>query len=177
VDVLVAAGYQVHIASPEGSNRPLCCGRTYLSVGDVDKAREEAKRTMAAVMPYVNRGLPIVGLEPSCLLTMRDEFLSLLPGDEANQLADNAFLLDEFLENECAAGRARLDLEAMPGESVLLHGHCHQKAFNVLSATEKLLRRIPEVEIRTVQSTCCGMAGAFGYQAENYDTSMAIGEL
>lgn len=177
VDVLVAAGYQVHIATPEGSNRPLCCGRTYLAVGDVDKAREEAKRTMAAVMPYVNRRVPVVGLEPSCLLTMRDEFLSLLPGDDANRLADNAFLFDEFLENECAAGRAQLDLEAMPGEPVLLHGHCHQKAFNVLSATEKLLRRIPGIEIETVQSTCCGMAGAFGYQTENYETSMAIGEL
>ncbi|MES1924557.1 FAD-linked oxidase C-terminal domain-containing protein [Salinisphaera sp. T31B1] len=177
VDVLVAAGYQVHIAAPADSNRPLCCGRTYLAVGDVDKAREEAGRTLAAVMPYVRRGVPVVGLEPSCLLTMRDEFRSLLPGDEAETLAEHALLFEEFLERECAAGRARLKLKPMPGGRVLLHGHCHQKAFGVLSATEKLLKRIPEAEIETISSTCCGMAGAFGYQAEHYDTSMAIGEL
>ena len=177
VDVLVAAGYQVHMAQPENGGRPLCCGRTYLASGDTDNARAEAQRTMAAVMPHVRRGVPVVGLEPSCLLTMRDEFRSLLPGPDADRLADNALLFEEFLERECAAERAQLELNGLNGERVLLHGHCHQKAFNAVSDIERLLRRIPDAKVETIASTCCGMAGAFGYQAENYDTSMAIGEL
>lgn len=177
VAVLTAAGYRVHLAAPEDGGRPLCCGRTYLAVGDVDNARLEARRTLAALMPFVTRGVPVVGLEPSCLLTMRDEFHSLLPGEQAMKLADQALLFEEFLERECDAGRAALELRPMAGRRVLLHGHCHQKAAGVLSATEKLLRRIPEAKVDTIASTCCGMAGAFGYQAEHYETSMAIGEL
>ena len=128
-------------------------------------------------MPYVERGVPVVGLEPSCLLTLRDEFHSLLPGPDAARLADNALLFEEFLERECAAERAVLELESLAGKRVLLHGHCHQKAFNAVSDVERLLKRIPDAQVETIASTCCGMAGAFGYQAENYDTSMAIGEL
>jgi FAD/FMN-containing dehydrogenase/Fe-S oxidoreductase len=116
IEVLVAAGYRVHMAQPENGGRPLCCGRTYLSTGDTDNARAEAKRTMAALMPYVERGVPVVGLEPSCLLTLRDEFHSLLPGPDAARLADNALLFEEFLERECAAERAMLELESLGGE-------------------------------------------------------------
>ncbi|GAB3677414.1 FAD-binding and (Fe-S)-binding domain-containing protein [Salinisphaera aquimarina] len=175
--VLSAAGYQVHIASPEDGGRPLCCGRTYLAVGDTDKARDEAQRTLRAVAPYVARGVPVVGLEPSCLLTMRDEFRSLLPGKPAEELAANALLFEEFIQREHDAQRLQLELTPMPGQRALVHGHCHQKAFGVFSSVEKTLRLIPELEVETINSTCCGMAGAFGYQAEHYDTSMAIGEL
>lgn len=176
VRVLNAAGYQVHMAQPEGGGRPLCCGRTYLAVGDTDNARIEARRTLAAVAPFIARGVPVVGLEPSCLLTLRDEFKSLLPG-EADRLGDNAFLFEEFIQREQAAGRFKLDLEPMPGRRALVHGHCHQKAFNAFAGVSDTLRLIPELTVETITSTCCGMAGAFGYQAEHYETSMAIGEL
>lgn len=177
VTVLTAAGYRVHMATAEDGGRPLCCGRTYLAVGDTQKAREEARRSMQAVADYVARGVPVVGLEPSCLLTMRDEFRSLLPGEQAKKLAANALLFEEFILREHDAGRLKLALNAMPGQHVLVHGHCHQKAFGVFSSVEKTLGLIPELEVETLTSTCCGMAGAFGYQREHYDTSMQIGEL
>lgn len=173
--VLAAAGYQVHVAAP-ATGRPLCCGRTYLAVGDTDNARAEARRTLTALAPFIARGVPVVGLEPSCLLTLRDEFQSLLPG-EAEALVDNAFLFEEFLQRENEAGRLKLDLAAMPGRRALVHGHCHQKAFNAFSCVSEVLSLIPELQVDTISSTCCGMAGAFGYQAEQYETSMAIGEL
>ena len=178
VDVLCAAGYEVIVPKPQSNpGQALCCGRTYLSVGEVDKARSEARRTVEALLPYVNAGVPVVGLEPSCLLTLRDEFLSLLPGEETGRLADNAFLLEEFLAREQDAGRLTLPLEPQTGRRALLHGHCHQKAFDAVAPVEKVLGLVPDLEIETIQSTCCGMAGAFGYQQENYEVSMQIGEL
>ncbi len=177
VRVLTAGGYQVHVATPETGHQPLCCGRTYLAVGDIDKSRAQAARTFSAVAPYLDRGLSVIGLEPSCLLTLRDEFHSLLPGQEAQKLAAHALLFEEFIEREHQAGRLQLDLDAMSGQRALVHGHCHQKAFGVVSSIETTLRLIPELTVATISSTCCGMAGAFGYQAEHYATSMAIGEL
>jgi FAD/FMN-containing dehydrogenase/Fe-S oxidoreductase len=178
VKVLAAAGYSVVIpGSADGSRRPLCCGRTYLSTGQVDEARVEARRTLQALLPLVREGVPVVGLEPSCLLTLRDEFLSLLPGAEAQELAAQAFLLEEFLVRELDADRLELPLRPQPGQRALLHGHCHQKAFDAVTPIQRVLGLIPELEVEVIQGTCCGMAGAFGYQAEHYDVSMKIGEL
>ncbi|MEX0730151.1 MAG: FAD-linked oxidase C-terminal domain-containing protein [Aquisalimonadaceae bacterium] len=178
VDVLCAAGYEVIVPQArENGDQALCCGRTYLSVGDVDRAKAEARRTLSALLPYVRDGVPVVGLEPSCLLTLRDEFLSMLPGDESRQLADNAFLLEEFLARELDAGRLKLELEPQQGRKALLHGHCHQKAFDAIGAVEKVLALVPALQVETITATCCGMAGAFGYQQENFDVSMKIGEL
>ncbi len=173
IRVLQAAGYRVHAADPVEGSRPLCCGRTFLSAGLVDEARAEAKRVLDALNPWVAHGVPIIGLEPSCLLTLRDEYGVLLPGTEA--LAKNSFLLEEFLANESNAGRLELKLKPVASEA-LLHGHCHQKAFAVMGAVEQVLGLIPQLKVRTVESSCCGMAGSFGYEAEHYDISMKMGE-
>jgi Fe-S oxidoreductase len=174
--VLLAGGYRVHLIAATGGGRPLCCGRTYLSVGRVEAARAEARRMLDALAPYVARGVPVVGLEPSCLLTLRDEFAGLLPGPETEALAGRALLFEEFLAAEQAAGRLNLDLKPLGAKCALLHGHCHQKAFAAMGAVEATLRLVPGLEVETVQSSCCGMAGAFGYGAETYEASMKMGE-
>jgi Fe-S oxidoreductase len=173
--VLDAAGYDVVFArAPDG--RPLCCGRTYLAAGALDGARAEARRTIAALHPYVARGVPIVGLEPSCLLTLRDEFLALMPGAQTRAVADGALLFEEFVAREAAAGRWALAFEALPERVAFLHGHCHQKAFGAMPAVVSVLRLVPDLEVRTIASSCCGMAGSFGYEREHYEVSLAMAE-
>jgi len=165
VRVLQAAGYGIR--SPAASGRPLCCGRTYLSAGMLDRARAEARRTLAALAGDA----PIVGLEPSCLLTLRDEFTSLLPGPDSRALAERAMLLSEFLARE----QPDLALHPVAGRAHV-HGQCHQKAFGAFPDALATLRRIPGLEVSPIASSCCGMAGAFGYQAETQDTSRAMAE-
>jgi Fe-S oxidoreductase len=174
--VLTRAGYRVVSPDPV-RGRPLCCGRTFLAAGLVDEARVEAQRMVDALAPHVAAGAPIVGLEPSCLLTLRDEYPALLPGAVAKALAAHAQLFEEFVDTERAAGRFRLALAPMPGRTALLHGHCHQKAFATVAAAVKALQLIPELEVETFDSTCCGMAGSFGYEAEHHAMSLQIGEL
>jgi len=175
--VLQAAGYTVHVPRAMDNGRPLCCGRTFFAGGLVDEARIEARRMLAALMPYIERGVPVVGLEPSCLLGLRDEFISMLPGTETAELALNALLFEEFIAREVEAGRLTLNLKPLPQKKALLHGHCHQKAFAVMPAVEKALALIPELKVEVVESSCCGMAGSFGFDAEHYDVSMKMGEL
>ncbi|MGO4810406.1 FAD-binding and (Fe-S)-binding domain-containing protein [Cupriavidus sp. 2MCAB6] len=174
--VLEAAGYTVHFNTREGE-RPLCCGRTFLAAGLVDQAREEARRLLDAVKPYVDRNIPIVGLEPSCLLSLRDEFLNYGYGDEARKLAAQAFLFEEFLVREKTAGRLALDLDALQTGEALVHGHCHQKAFDAFTPVQTVLGWIPGLKVSPVDSSCCGMAGSFGYEAEHYEASKAMAEL
>ncbi len=175
--VLTAAGYRVVVPKPKDGGRPLCCGRTFLNAGLVDEARLEARRVIETLAPYVKRGIPIVGLEPSCLLSLRDEFAALLPGTETAELAGRALLFEEFLAAESKAGRLNLPLKALDRRRLLLHGHCHQKAFGLISSVEEVLRLIPDADVELVDSGCCGMAGSFGYEAEHYDTSMKMAEL
>ena len=175
--VLEAAGYRVHIPKPVDNKRPLCCGRTFLSAGLTDQAKEEMTRTLETLKPFVDKGLPIIGLEPSCLLTLRDEFISLLPGEDTKKLSESAMLFEEFLAREHHRGKLKLDLKTISNKKALLHGHCHQKAFGVMSDVQTVLSLIPELHVETIDSGCCGMAGAFGYDAEHYDTSKAMGEL
>jgi Fe-S oxidoreductase len=156
--------------------RPLCCGRTFLSVGLVDEARLEARRTLDAVLPFAGRGVPIIGLEPSCLFTFRDEMTALGLGVDAEAVSKSAVLFEEFLAAEAAAGRLKLSFNPTP-RTALLHGHCHQKAFGAMGAVEKTLRLVPGLSVTTIESSCCGMAGAFGYQAETADVSVAMAEL
>jgi Fe-S oxidoreductase len=174
--VLEAAGYTVHLAGAADGDRPLCCGRTFLASGLVDEAKTEARRTLAALKPYVERGIPIIGLEPSCILGLRDEFLSMLLGEDASKLATQAMLFEEFLAREQAAGRLDLKLKALPEKQALLHGHCHQKAFAAMPAVERVLKLVPGLDVKTVESSCCGMAGSFGYEASHYDVSMQMAE-
>jgi Fe-S oxidoreductase len=175
--VLVAGGYRVHLPRAADGLRALCCGRTFLSVGRVEEARAEAKRTLTVLAPFAARGVPIVGLEPSCLLSFRDEVPALVAAPAAQAVAAQAFLFEEFLARESKAGRLPLPLGALPEKSALLHGHCHQKAFAAMGATETVLRLVPELAVSTVETSCCGMAGAFGYQAETIDASLAMAEL
>jgi len=161
--VLEAAGYRVH--APPG----LCCGRTFLSAGLVDEAKKEARKMVEALTPCVAKGVPIVGLEPSCLFSLRDEF-SVMAG--VGDRLKSAQLLEEFL----AQKPGKLKFRATE-QQVLLHGHCHQKAFDVMPAVEKVLGMVPGLKVATVQTSCCGMAGSFGYEAEHYEVSMKMAEL
>lgn len=175
--VLTAAGYRVHLAAPvDGSTRPLCCGRTYLGVGNVEAARAEMTRSLAALEPFFARGVPLVGLEPSCLFSFRDEALAMLPGAQSKRAAAHALLFEEFIAREAKAGRFKPGLKPATAKA-MLHGHCHQKAFGAMGAVEEAMRLIPDLKLEKIESSCCGMAGAFGYQAETVDVSLAMGEL
>jgi FAD/FMN-containing dehydrogenase/Fe-S oxidoreductase len=179
--VLGAAGYRVHVARAAVDDaepaRPLCCGRTYLAAGRVEEARREAQRMLAALGGFVECGTPIVGLEPACLLSLRDEFLVLGLGDAAEHLSARAFLFEEFLAAEQHGGRLTLPLRALPQSRALLHGHCHQKAFDAVAPAKAVLELIPELRVHVIESSCCGMAGTFGFDAAHYDVSMRMAEL
>jgi FAD/FMN-containing dehydrogenase/Fe-S oxidoreductase len=175
--VLVGAGYRVHLPKPmNGSTRPLCCGRTFLSAGLVNEARAELARTVAALLPFAKRGVSIVGLEPSCLFTFRDELQSIAPGADAKLLAEKAMLFEEFIAKEMDAGRFTPAMAPI-AQKALLHGHCHQKSFDVMGPVQKVLRAVPGLNVELIQSSCCGMAGSFGYQSETIDVSLAMAEL
>ena len=175
--MLTAAGYGVHLpAPPEGNRRPLCCGRTFLAVGLVDEARREAERCVAVFAPLLARGIAIVGLEPSCILGFRDEIPALVKSDDARFLAANALLLEEFLAWEAEQGTLELALKPV-AKRALLHGHCHQKSFGAMAAVERVLKLVPELSVETVESSCCGMACAFGYGADTIDVSLKMAEL
>ncbi len=175
--VLAAAGRRVRVARPPGGGRPICCGRPFLAAGLVEEARAELRRALAALRPFLARGVPVVGLEPSCLLSLRDELGALLPGGEADALAEGAVLFEEYLAAEQGAGRLDLELRPQTGARALVHGHCHQKAFGAMGAVEAALRLVPGLEVEVVEAGCCGMAGAFGYEAEHYEMSMRMAEL
>jgi Fe-S oxidoreductase len=156
--------------------RPLCCGRTFLAAGLVDEAKAEARRLIAALLPLAKRGAPIIGLEPSCLLTLKDEMQGMGLGAEAALIGEQARLFETFLAEESAAGRISGSIAKSDG-TVLLHGHCHQKSFGAFDAVSRVLKFVDGLKVETVESSCCGMAGAFGYRADTYETSIAMGEL
>jgi FAD/FMN-containing dehydrogenase/Fe-S oxidoreductase len=177
LEVLVAAGCGVHLpGAADGSARPLCCGRTFLAVGLVDEARREAERCVAALAPYIGRGIAVIGLEPSCVLGFRDEIPALIKSSDAALLAGNTLLLEEYLERAARDGALNLPLKPL-ARRALLHGHCHQKSFAVMPAVEATLKLIPELAVETIDSSCCGMAGSFGYGADTIDVSLKMAEL
>ncbi|HYT96223.1 MAG TPA: FAD-linked oxidase C-terminal domain-containing protein [Casimicrobiaceae bacterium] len=179
--VLRAAGYCVHVArapaADDRRSRPLCCGRTYLAAGMVDEAKREARRMLAALAPFAARATPIVGLEPACLLSLRDEYAVMGLGDGAKALSENAFLIEEFLARQGASRRLASVLRRLPEKHALLHGHCHQKAFDAVTPAKHVLALIPELSVQIIESSCCGMAGTFGFDASHYDVSMRMAEL
>jgi len=178
--VLQAAGYTAHVAIKKvADGKHLCCGRTYLASGMVDEAKAKAKELVAALLPFAERGIAIVGLEPSCLLTMRDEMLVMGLGEAAQTISDQALLFEEFLAREAAAGKLdQLKARLQPVEqAILLHGHCHQKAFGAVSPIIDVLKLIPGAKPELIESSCCGMAGSFGYEASHYEVSMQMAEL
>jgi len=176
MSVLAAGGYRVHAAQPkDGSKRPLCCGRTFLSAGKVDEARQEMQRSLDALAPFAKRGVPIVGLEPSCLFTFRDEMPALMKGEGVAEVAGQTLLFEEFLAREIKNG-VMFPFKRLPKQA-LLHGHCHQKAFAAMGAVESVLRAVPDLKVETIESSCCGMAGSFGYKADTIDVSLKMGEM
>ncbi|MFK7753762.1 MAG: FAD-binding and (Fe-S)-binding domain-containing protein, partial [Sedimentitalea sp.] len=175
VNVLNAAGTTIHVAAASKGERPLCCGRTFLSVGLIDQARAEAKRLLDALLPYAEQGVPIIGLEPSCLLTLRDELPALLPGKDSETLAKHARMLEEYIADQQDTPNFKPALTS-PAPKVLLHGHCHQKAMGVMSSIEHTLSLLPDTKVETIETSCCGMAGAFGYGTDTAQVSRQMGE-
>jgi Fe-S oxidoreductase len=172
--VLKKAGYTLYLVRKDRGGH--CCGRTFLAAGMVGKAREKLADLLKDVLPLARAGVPIVGLEPSCLLTLRDEALAMGFGEMARIVSGQALLLEEFLAREAKAGRFTLALKPAPAP-ILLHGHCHQKAFGAVAPILDVLRLIPGAEPQLIETSCCGMAGSFGYDADHYDVSMQMAEL
>ena len=180
--VLQAAGYSVHIASkdaPSGSQGHLCCGRTFLANGMVEQARQQAHELVNALLPFAQKGIAIVGLEPSCLLTLRDEALVLGLGASAELVSQHAVLFEEFLATENKAGKLDVLQQNLKSaeKDILLHGHCHQKAFGLMPSVLDVIKLIPKANPQLIESSCCGMAGSFGYEASHHDVSMQMAEL
>jgi Fe-S oxidoreductase len=183
--VLKAAGYRVHIPNKNSSkakatentcSKEFCCGRTYLASGMVDKAKETLGELVDHLAPYADKNIPIIGLEPSCLFTLKDEALVMGFGDKAISVSKQAQLLEEFLASEAKAGTLKLNLKEA-SKPVLFHGHCHQKAFAAATPAMELLKLIPKAEPKLIESSCCGMAGSFGYEAEHIEVSKQMAEL
>ena len=175
VRVLQAAGHAVHVAD-RGTGGALCCGRTYLAAGMPERAKAKARALLETLLPFAERGIAVVGLEPSCLLTMRDEMLVMGLGPQAETLAAHALLFEEFIVREARAGRFALPLKAA-SQAFLVHGHCHQKAFGAMPPVLEALQLIPGARPALIESSCCGMAGSFGYEARHHAVSMQMAEL
>ena len=169
--VLAAAGYQVRSASP-AYQRPLCCGRTWLTSGMVERARSEMQRLVDALYPMAKQGIPVVGLEPSCVLGLKDELPGLLNNEQARVVSQQVMLFEEFLTTH----PLNFALKPLPGNA-LLHGHCHQKALDKMGHVEQLLGTVPALNVTTIDSACCGMAGAFGYDKDHYGISMKMASV
>jgi len=171
VKLLQAAGYEVIV-----EERRACCGRPMLSKGLVDAARKVAKRNVSVLAPYARRGIPIIGAEPSCILTLRDEYKDLLPNDpDVEALATHSYMIDEYLASLDGTGDLGIAWRESTGPEVFFHGHCHQKALIGVGPSIAILEASG---CRPTESGagCCGMAGSFGYEAEHYDVSRKIGE-
>ncbi len=179
--VLSAAGYNVTIlqalADDKEPHRALCCGRTYLSLGQVEAARYEAQRMHKALRPALAAGVPIVGLEPSCILSLRDDHLKLGLGEDAVVLSKQVYLLEEFIAREHDRKRFTLEFKPLPRGKTLVHGHCHQKAVGAMKSLRKVLRLIPEFEFEFIEASCCGMAGSFGLETEHAAISKQMAEI
>ncbi len=170
VEVLEAAGYSVELV--DGG----CCGRPMISKGLLSQAREQANANIDALHAYAERGIPIVGCEPSCLLTLRDEYPEFIADHRAQTVAENSFLIDEFLAQAHSAGKLDLQFSEL-GKQVMFHGHCHQKAITGAGDAMFMLNLPPGYQAELINAGCCGMAGSFGFEKEHYDISMQIGGL
>jgi Fe-S oxidoreductase len=186
--VLKAAGYRVHIpqkrlnkesskvdSTPNTCSKEFCCGRTYLAAGMVDKAKVSLDELVDHLAPFAEKDIPIIGLEPSCLFTLKDEALVMGFGERAVTVSKHVKLLEEFLASEAKSGKLHLQLKPA-SRPVLFHGHCHQKSFAAVTPAMELLKLIPNAEPRLIESSCCGMAGSFGYEAEHIEVSKQMAE-
>jgi Fe-S oxidoreductase len=171
VRLLEAAGFDVIV-----EERRACCGRPMLSKGLIGDARKVARKNVQVLAPYALRGIPIVGTEPSCILTLRDEYLDLLPGDpEVEAVAGQAVMIDELLARLAAVGDLGITWKDGPRPEVFFHGHCHQKALIGMAPSMAILAAAGCTATES-GAGCCGMAGSFGYETEHYEVSRKIGE-
>lgn len=183
IAVLERAGYRVIPArtnhNTAEAERPLCCGRTHIANGLLDQARVEAGRMLSVLLPHVEAGRQIIGLEPVCLLAIRDDYLFLGLGEAAAKVSRQAILFEEFIVREQAANRFKLAFKAVDthGQPLLVHGHCHQKAVGAMKSMRKLLKAIPGLDFTLIEASCCGMAGSFGIEREHAELSMQMAEL
>jgi Fe-S oxidoreductase len=179
LSLLQQSGYAIHVAQPnqdDHQQNPFCCGRTYLAAGMVHEAKERVTALVNHLAPYAQAGIAVVGLEPSCLFTLRDEALQMGLGPKAELVSQQAQLLEEFLAKEHKANRFTPQFKEST-KPILLHGHCHQKAFAAVSPALELLRLIPNANPQLIESSCCGMAGSFGYEVEHIEASKEMAEL
>lgn len=175
--LFAAAGYRVEPLVSGTGARPLCCGRTYLSVGDIDRAKREAERCLSAAATALQDGAEaVIGLEPSCLFSFRDEYEVLFSDSDRMATAGKLMLAEEFIAGRKQAGAFSPPLHSLPEKHALVHGHCHQKAFGVMPAVLDALSLVPELQSDVIASSCCGMAGSFGYKDATYDVSMQMAE-
>lgn len=173
VNVLKAAGYTPFAPIPKSNkNSEICCGKTHLSVGNVDLARVTATQLVETYLPYASVGIPIVGLEPSCLFTIKDEIPMLLQSDDADLVAKHVMTFEEIL----MANASEIRFKPRKAKA-LLHGHCHQKAFDAMGPVEQILSHVDGLEVEPIATSCCGMAGDFGYAADTFDYSIQMAEL
>ncbi|MES9929178.1 MAG: (Fe-S)-binding protein [Candidatus Thiodiazotropha sp. 6PDIVS] len=181
IEVLNAAGIQVRLIGGRGEeagSSTLCCGRTYLSQGRVDEARKQAEQLLDVLLPYAEKGVPIIGLEPSCLLTLRDEYSALGLGNAAKIVADQALLFEEYLAKELSSGKVKLpwNTDSSDIDKILVHGHCHQKAVGAMKSMRKVLKQVPGLKFEMMEVACCGMAGSFGIEAEHAEMAKGMAE-
>ena len=169
VELLEAAGFRVELANVG------CCGRPMISKGLLREAAAQARNIVDLLHDYASRGIPIVGCEPSCLLTLRDEYPEFLKDEKARIVAESSYLIDEFLSMLQDKGELELEFQDLP-KKVLFHGHCHQKSLVGTGSSMRALRLPPGYQVELINSGCCGMAGSFGFEKEHYDISMKIGE-
>ena len=168
VELLEAAGYRVQLANAR------CCGRPMISKGLLDEAAAYARYNVDLLYGFAEQGVPIIGCEPSCLLTFRDEYPEFCRDDRARKVAENSYMIDEFLAMQQEKGELDLEFSDLP-KKVLFHGHCHQKSLVGTASSLTALRLPPGYEVELINSGCCGMAGSFGFEKEHYDVSMTIG--
>ena len=177
--VLNAAGYSVITLHPRSfeSKVALDSGRSLFSQGYIERAEEQANNLLSALRPHIALNRKVVGLEPSALLMLRDEYLMMNLGEEAVSLAKNTLLFEEFIAREKMAGRFKVEFEALKKwPEVLVHGHCHQKAVGAMKSMRKVLKLIPDLPFTFIESSCCGMAGSYGLEAEHTESSVAMAE-
>ncbi|HEX7927710.1 MAG TPA: FAD-linked oxidase C-terminal domain-containing protein [bacterium] len=170
VEILERAGYRVVLVDKK------CCGRPIISKGLLDQGRANATHNIEQLKPYAKQGVPIIGVEPSCILTLKEDYRDLVPGPDADVVASQVRTIDEFLAELTKQGKLPYAPANGHAREYLLHGHCHQKSLVGTAPTLAVLRGIPGAKVSEIDSGCCGMAGGFGYEKEHYEVSIAIGE-
>ena len=171
IETLNRLGYKLHLIYTES-------GRAFISKGFLRQAKQCAQQSLDVFKPYLNQHLEIIGLEPSAILSFRDEYVRLLPEDpNIKKLATSSLLIEEFLVQELNQGRIDPSIFTKESKIIKVHVHCHQKAHSNQKVTFDLLNAVPNYKVTLMATGCCGMAGSFGYEKEHYDLSMRIGEL